>query len=57
VIGTQLQVVQTKVCRNQNEGLDTSETCKQAMLEKGWVEALYGERPNGGSPRAPKAPG
>jgi hypothetical protein len=37
VIGTQLEVVQTQVCRNQDEVLDTSEAWKAAMFEKGWA--------------------
>jgi hypothetical protein len=36
VVGTQLEVVQTEVCRSQEEILATGETWKAAMIEKGW---------------------
>lgn len=34
--GSQLEVVQTKVCRDQEEVLTTGEEWKKAMNEKGW---------------------
>ena len=37
VVGTQLEVVQTQVCRSQEEVLSTGETWKAAMIEKGWA--------------------
>ena len=36
LVGSQLEVVQTQVCRDQEEVLTTGERWKQAMLEKGW---------------------
>jgi hypothetical protein len=35
-VGSQLGVVQTQVCRNQEEVLATGERWKNAMIEKGW---------------------
>ena len=35
LIGSQLEVVQTQVCRDQEEVLTTGEQWKQAMMEKG----------------------
>ena len=35
-IGTQLEVVQTQICRTQDEVLATGEQWKAAMAEKGW---------------------
>lgn len=35
-IGAQAEVVQSQVCRSQDEVLDTSEQWKAAMIEKGW---------------------
>ena len=35
-IGSQDDVVQTQVCRSQDEVLDTSDQWKAAMIEKGW---------------------
>ena len=37
MIGAQLEVVQTHVCRSQDEVLQTSEQWKEAMIEKGWA--------------------
>ena len=34
--GSQLEVVQTQVCRDQQEVLATGERGKEAMAEKGW---------------------
>ena len=34
--GSQLEVVHTQVCRNQEQVLRTGEQWKQAMIEKGW---------------------
>ena len=36
LVGSQLEVVQTQVCRDQEEVLVTGEWWKQAMIEKGW---------------------
>jgi len=36
-IGSQDDVVQTQVCRSQDEVLTTGEQWKAAMIEKGWV--------------------
>ena len=36
LVGSQLEVVQTQVCRDQEEVLRTGEQWKQAMVEKGW---------------------
>ena len=36
-VGSQLEVVQSQVCRTQEEVLDTSEQGKAAMIEKGWA--------------------
>ena len=36
LVGSQLEVVQTQVCRDQEEVLRTGEQWKQAMIEKGW---------------------
>ena len=36
IIGSQLEIVQTQVCRTQDEVLTTSEQWKAAMTEKGW---------------------
>ena len=36
LIGAQLEVVQTQVCRNQEELLTTGERWRKAMIEKGW---------------------
>jgi len=35
-VGQQLEVVQTQVCRTQDEVLTTGEQWKAAMMEKGW---------------------
>jgi hypothetical protein len=35
-IGAQTEVVQTHVCRSQDEVLTTGERWKAAMIEKGW---------------------
>ena len=37
-VGSQLEVVQTQVCRDQEEVLRTGEEWKQAMIEKGWAD-------------------
>lgn len=37
LIGAQEEVVQTRVCRSQEEVLSTGEEWKGAMGEKGWV--------------------
>ncbi len=37
VIGTQLQVVQTQVCRSQDDVLDTADRWKAAMMQKAWA--------------------
>ena len=39
LVGSQLEVVQTQVCRDQEEVLRTGEQWKQALIEKGWMEA------------------
>jgi len=36
VVGQQLEVVQTQVCRSQDEVLTTGDQWKAAMVEKGW---------------------
>lgn len=36
LVGAQLEVVQTQVCRTQEDVLSTGERWKAAMLEKGW---------------------
>ena len=36
LVGSQLEVVQTQVCRDQEEVLRTREQWKAAMIEKGW---------------------
>jgi hypothetical protein len=36
LVGAQLEVVQTQVCRSQDEVLSTGEQWKAAMTEKGW---------------------
>ena len=35
-VGAQIEVVQTQVCRSQDEVADTGEQWKRAMMEKGW---------------------
>jgi hypothetical protein len=35
-VGSQLEIVQTQVCRTQEEVLSTGEQWKAAMIEKGW---------------------
>lgn len=40
IIGRQLEVVQSQVCRTQDEVLATGETWKAALLEKGWSQDL-----------------
>jgi hypothetical protein len=37
IIGSQLEVVQTQVCRTQDDVLATGEQWKAAMVEKGWA--------------------
>jgi hypothetical protein len=36
LVGSQLEVVQSQVCRTQDEVLTTGEQWKAAMTEKGW---------------------
>jgi hypothetical protein len=36
VIGSQLEIVQTQVCRSQEDVLTTGEQWKAGMLENGW---------------------
>ena len=36
-IGEQTEIVQTKVCRDQEDVLSTGEQWKAALAEKGWV--------------------
>ena len=36
MIGVQAEVVQTQVCRTQEEMFTTGEQWKAAMIEKGW---------------------
>ena len=36
LVGSQLEVVQTQVCRSQDEVFDTGEQWRAAMIEKGW---------------------
>ena len=36
-VGAQTEVVQTQVCRSQDEVLDTGEQWKAALREKGWM--------------------
>ena len=36
LVGSQLEVVQTQVCRTQDEVLSTGDQWKAAMIEKGW---------------------
>jgi hypothetical protein len=36
LVGTQLEAVQTQVCRSQEEVFTTGEQWKAAMMEKGW---------------------
>ena len=36
LVGSQLEVVQTQVCRDQEEVLTTGDRWKQAMIEMGW---------------------
>ena len=38
-VGRQLEVVQSQVCRTQDEVLTTGEQWKAAMIEKGWQQA------------------
>jgi len=35
-VGSQLEIVQSQVCRTQDEVLTTGEQWKAAMVEKGW---------------------
>jgi hypothetical protein len=35
-VGAQIEVVQTQVCRSQDEVRDTGEQWKRGMIEKGW---------------------
>jgi hypothetical protein len=37
LVGSQLEVVQTQVCRDQQKVLATEEEWKRAMIEKGWA--------------------
>ena len=37
LVGSQLEVVQTQVCRDQDEVLTAVEMWKTAMVEKGWA--------------------
>ena len=37
LVGSQPEVVQTQVCRTQEEVLSTGEEWKAAMIEKGWL--------------------
>jgi len=37
LVGSQLEVVHTQVCRDQEEVLRTGEQWKAAMIEKGWA--------------------
>jgi hypothetical protein len=37
LVGSQLEIVQTQVCRDQEEVLRTGEEWKAAMIEKGWT--------------------
>ena len=37
LVGSQREVVQTQVCRTQDEVLSTGEQWKAAMVEKGWA--------------------
>lgn len=39
-VGAQQEVVQTRVCRTQDEVLSTGEEWKAAMLEKGWMSSV-----------------
>ena len=36
LVGSQLEVVQTQVCRDQQEVLTTGEKWKAALVQKGW---------------------
>ena len=36
LVGSQLEIVQTQVCRDQQEVLATRERWKAALVEKGW---------------------
>jgi hypothetical protein len=40
-VGSQLEVVQTQVCRDQEEVLRTGEQWKAAMIEKGWAANVW----------------
>jgi hypothetical protein len=42
MVGTQAEVVQTQVCRTQEEVFSIGEQWKAAMLEKGWSAAAPG---------------
>jgi hypothetical protein len=42
LVGRQLEVVQTQVCRSQDEVLTTGEQWKAAMIEKGWATITVG---------------
>ena len=35
--GSQLEILQSQVCRSQDEGLTTGEQWKAAMIDKGWT--------------------
>ena len=37
LVGSQLEVVQTQVCKTQDDVLSTGERWKGALLEKGWI--------------------
>ena len=37
LVGSQLEVVQTQVCRDQDDVLTAGEMWKTAMVEKGWA--------------------
>ena len=38
LVGSLLEIVQTQVCRNQEDVLRPGEQWKRAMIEKGWVD-------------------
>lgn len=38
LVGAQLEIVQTQVCRDQADVLMTGEQWKQAMIDKGWSD-------------------
>jgi hypothetical protein len=42
LVGSQAELVQSQVCRSQEEVLSTGETWKSAMLEKGWGTTTSG---------------